>query len=236
MNNDGCCCYRHGVPCCFEQLYGNQVITDDNFYYSDYPNLFRQYQINSYLRHGKPMKNITFINLNNEFRRLWEEHIVWTKLTIMALASNAPDTALVTNRLLRNADDFGNLFAHFYDQSVAKQFANLMRDHLTIAADLVVAAKKGDNNAVKMIDDKWHRNADDIARFMSSINPYFNETEIRNMFYNHLALTKDEAVAILTNKYEEAIRLFDKIEAQALMMSDMFLDGLARQFPNKIIR
>lgn len=36
MNNDGCCCYRHGVPCCFEQLYGNQVITDDNFYYSDY--------------------------------------------------------------------------------------------------------------------------------------------------------------------------------------------------------
>jgi hypothetical protein len=143
------------------------------------------------------IKNISFLNLNNELRRLWEEHIFWTKLTIMALAGNTPDTELVIKRLLRNADDFGHLFAIFYDQSIAEHFKNLIRDHLTIAADLVVAAKKGDNNSVKAIDDKWHKNADDISRFMNSINPYFNEVEVKNMFYNHLALTKNEAVAIL---------------------------------------
>ncbi|MDD2409934.1 MAG: hypothetical protein PHD03_04380 [Bacilli bacterium] len=56
------------------------------------------------------------------------------------------------------------------------------------------------------------------------------------MFYNHLALTKNEAVATLTNKYEEAIKLFDEIEIQALMMSDMFLQGFTKHFPNQIIR
>jgi phage terminase Nu1 subunit (DNA packaging protein) len=111
-----------------------------------------------------------------------------------------------------------------------------MREHLTIAADLVNAAKKGDNNSVMIIDNKWHKNADEIARFLNSINPYFNEINVRNMLYEHLALTKDEAISLLTKKYENAIRLFDEIEIQALMMSDMFLEGLARQFSNQIIR
>ncbi len=88
--------------------------------------------------------------------------------------------------------------------------------------------------STKTNDDKWRKNADDIAKFMSSINPYFNEIEKRNMFYSHLALTKDEAVAILNNKHEEAIKLFDEIEKQALMMSNMFLKGFTKRFPNKI--
>lgn len=235
MNNNDC--YNcHGIPYCFRQLYEDEIITDDNSYYPNYNNSSYPYHDDYYLRSGRPLEYITFLNLNNELRRLWEEHIVWTKLTIMALASNAPDTKLVTNRLLRNADDFGHLFAFFYDQNTAKHFADLIREHLIIAADLVVAAKKGDTNAVKTIDDKWHRNADEIAIFMNSINPYFNESEVRSMFYNHLALTKAEAVAILTNKYEDAIKLFDEIENQALMMSDMFLKGLANQFPNRIMK
>ncbi|MDD2519215.1 MAG: acetylglutamate kinase [Bacilli bacterium] len=236
MNINDYCCAHYGIPCCFEQLYDDQFIEDNNFYYPNYINSSYQYQNDSYLRHEGLIKNITFLNLSNELRRLWEEHIIWTKLTIMALASDAPDTRLVTNRLLKNADDFGHLFAFFYDESIAEHFKSLIRDHLTIAADLVVAAKKGDNNSVKIIDDKWHKNADEIARFMNSINPYFNETDIKNMFYNHLELTKNEAVAILTNKYEEAIKIFDEIEIQALMMSDMFLEGFARQFSNQIIR
>jgi phage terminase Nu1 subunit (DNA packaging protein) len=188
----------------------------------------------NYLRIAK--NNITLLNLNNELRRLWEEHIIWTKLTIRAIANNDPDTGLVTNRLLRNATDFGQLFLFFYNPSIAENFAHLMREHLTIAADLVNAAKKGDNYSVMIIDNKWHKNADEIARFLNSINPYFNEINVRNMLYEHLALTKDEAISLLTKKYENAIRLFDEIEIQALMMSDMFLEGLARQFSNQIIR
>jgi len=234
MNINNCCC--RDIPYSFNQLYSKEVIEDNNFYYPNYINSSYQHQSDGYLRHDKPIKNITFLKLNNELRRLWEEHIVWTKLTIMALASNAPDTKFVTNRLLKNADDFGHLFAFFYDQSIAEQFKNLISDHLTIATDLVVAAKKGDNNSVKIIDNKWHENANNISKFMSNINPYFNEIEIRNMFYNHLALTKNEAVAILNNKYEEAIKLFDEIEIQALTMSNMFLEGFTKHFSNQIIR
>jgi len=184
---------------------------------------------------NSPHNKISLLELNNVIRQLWEEHINWTRLAIISIANGSPDTQSVSNRLLRNAADFGNLFANFYNHAIAQEFSKLIRDHLTIAADLVVAAKKQDNNAVVDIDKKWHKNADDIANFLSSINPNWNRSEIQKMMYNHLSLTKAEAVAILTNKYEEGIALFDEIEGQALMMADSYMEGIAKQFPNRVM-
>jgi hypothetical protein len=190
---------------------------------------------NSRLSNPINTNRVSFLQLNNYIRQLWMEHIFWTRLAIMSIASSSPDTSLVSARLLRNATDFGNLFSYFYGPQIGQQFGKLMHDHLTIAADLVVAAKNQDNNAVATIEKKWYKNADDIASFLSNINPYWNRNEIQQMMYEHLALTKNEAVAILTNKYAEGISLFDQIQKQALEMADVYIEGLVKQFRNDII-
>lgn len=196
---------------------------------------YSDYYDNSYQPYRQSSYKVSFLGLNNIIRKLWEKHIFWTRLAIMSIASSSPDTEFVSNRLLRNATDFGNLFTNFYGPKIAQEFSNLLRDHLTIATDLVVAAKKQDSNAVAEIDKKWHKNADDIANFLSSINPNWDRREMQQMMYEHLALTKAEAVAILTNKYEEGISLFDEIEKQALMMADSYTNGISKQFPNKVM-
>ncbi len=197
----------------------------NSYYYDD---LYRSYNYSS-------VNRMSYLDLNNIIRQLWEEHITWTRLAIMSIANSSPDTQVVSGRLMRNATDFGNLFTNFYDPRMANEFSSLMKDHLSIAADLVVAAKKKDSDAVTNIDQKWHKNADDMANFLGSINPYWNRNEIQKMMYDHLSLTKNEAVAILTNKYEEGIDLFDEIEKQALMMADSYTNGFAKQFPNNVI-
>lgn len=173
--------------------------------------------------------NNNYPNLNNEMRKLWMEHVVWTKMVIMSMASDSPDTSLVTDRLLRNPQDFSKLFATYYGPAIGQQYSELFKQHLLIAADLVNAAKRGDTAAVETIDKKWHDNADQIAYFLNQINPNFDFNETRKMMYDHLALTKAEAVSILTKNYANNITLFDQIEHQALSMADEYTEAILKQ-------
>ena len=60
--------------------------------------------------------------------------------------------------------------------------------------------------------EKWYANGDEIIEFLNSINPYIDKEEFRKMFYEHLALTKAEALAFLNKDYEAGVKLYDKIE------------------------
>lgn len=51
------------------------------------------------------------------------------------------------------------------------------------------------------------------------------------MFYEHLAMTKSEAVSILSKDYQASVRWYDKIELEALEMADAISDGIIKQFP-----
>ncbi|MCR8939868.1 LysM domain-containing protein [Brevibacillus laterosporus] len=172
------------------------------------------------------------VDLKSLMRTLWEQHVAWTRMVIISIAANLPDQELVTKRLLRNATDMANALKPFYGEENAATFERLIRDHLVIADQLVKAAKAGDSKAAANAEKRWYKNADEIASFLNSINPYWSEEDIRKMFYEHLALTKAEAVYRLNNNFALDIATFDKIEQQALEMADAFTDGIVKQFPN----
>ncbi|MGE5328416.1 MAG: LysM peptidoglycan-binding domain-containing protein [Deltaproteobacteria bacterium] len=173
------------------------------------------------------------LELRNYLRMLWEEHIAWTRMAIISTAANLPDQDLVVNRLLQNAPDMGAALKPFYGNEKGEKFSSLIKDHLVIASQLVNASKVGDSKAAAAAEKKWYDNADEIARFLSSINPYWSEEALTEMLYNHLALTKTEAVARLKKDYAADIAAYDKIEKQALKMADTLSEGIVKQFPQK---
>ncbi|MGI6150867.1 MAG: hypothetical protein ACOYIR_02810 [Christensenellales bacterium] len=98
-------------------------------------------------------------------RRLWTEHVLWTRFFIVSTAFNLPDLSFVTQRLLKNPRDFAKELRPLYGQQTAMRFEELFTNHLTIAAQLVNAAKAGDNAEVERQRRKWYQNAEEIARF-----------------------------------------------------------------------
>lgn len=172
------------------------------------------------------------INIINDIRMLWEQHVYWTRFFIISEALNLPDLDLVTQRLLQNPVDFEMLLKSFYGANSSAKFRSLFNDHLVIAAQLVKAAKAGDTNAAADAEKKWYANADDIAEFLGNINPYWSKESWRKMMHEHLAMTKDEAVDILTKNYDAGIKKFDEIEKGAMLMADTMAKGIIRQFPS----
>lgn len=163
-------------------------------------------------------------------RRLWIEHVLWTRFFILSTAFSLDDLQAVTERLLQNPDDFARVLKPFYGEQIAMQFKGLFTDHLLIAAQLVNAAKAGDTAEVEKQRRLWYANAEDIARFLASINRYWSENQWRNLMFEHLRMTEDEAVFILTGKYKEGIKEYDDIQAQALQMANVMAFGIIHQF------
>lgn len=172
------------------------------------------------------------VDLKSNMRMLWEQHVAWTRMTIISIAANLADEELVTKRLLRNPSDFEALLRPLYGDEKAAQSARLFTDHLVIAAQLVKAAKAGDSKAAAEAEQRWYANADEIAAFLNRINPFLSEEAFRTMLHEHLALTKSEAVARLNQDYASDIAFYDQIEKQALMMADAMTEGIVQQFPD----
>ncbi len=169
------------------------------------------------------------LQLLETVRRLWMKHVFWTRLFIISAASNLPDIRPVTDRLLRNPKDFAAALRPLYGDRVAQTFDDLLTQHLTIAADLVNAAKAGNSALAAQKRAAWFANADSIAGFLAGINPFWNSETWRSMLYDHLRMTENEAVQTLNRRYAESIAQFDAIQEQALRMADEMGYGIIRQ-------
>ena len=173
------------------------------------------------------------VELRNAMRQLWEDHIVWTRNFIISDLASLDDTAKVTERLLRNQDDIGNAIKPYYGDAAGTKLAGLLREHILIAADIVNAAKAGNNDAVAAGQTKWRANADAIATFLSGANPNWPKAALVDMLGKHLELTTTEVVSRLKKDWAADIAAYDENHKHMLMLSDTLTEGIVKQFPKK---
>jgi hypothetical protein len=170
----------------------------------------------------------------NEMRRLWEDHVTWTRLAVISLVSGTPDTEATVSRLLRNQVDIGRAVAPYYGKPAGTALTGLLREHIVVAADLIAAAKAGDQAEQAQKTAVWAANADEIATFLSKANPrYWKVGEMKAMLSSHLRLTTAEVVARLQKRWAADVAAYDRIHRQALEMADMLSIGIEKQFPSR---
>ena len=171
--------------------------------------------------------------LRMSMHKLWEDHIVWTRNVILNIIDDLPGTDQAVNRLLQNQDDIGNAVKPFYGEAGGKELTRLLREHITVAADLLKAAKTSNNPGFEAANKKWIANADEISGFLSKANPNWKLEDMKKMMHDHLRLTTEEAVARLKKDYAADVKAYDKVHDEILLMADMLTDGIIKQFPAK---
>jgi len=166
-------------------------------------------------------------------RKLWADHVIWTREYIVAAVAGTPDAEAAAGRLLRNQEDLGNAIVPFYGASAGATLTGLLKQHIMIAVDLVAAAKAGNETKFKEADARWTANVIEIAGLLSGANPHWPKKDVVDLLSLHLKLTKGEAVARLQKNWKDDVQAFDDIFTEINTVADTLTSGIMAQFPDK---
>lgn len=173
------------------------------------------------------------MTLRQDMRRLWSDHVIWTRDYIVAAVANSGDQQASAARLLKNQEHIGAAVAAYYGKPAGDKLTALLKDHIMIAVDVIAAAKAHDDANYQAADKKWQQNAEDIATFLSGANPNWPKATLVSMMQMHLSTTTKEVVARLHGQWNDDVAAFDEVYAHILHMADALSDGIVKQFPEK---
>jgi hypothetical protein len=171
------------------------------------------------------------VKLKEDSRKLWVEHVLWTRNYIVSALAGLEDKDVTLKRLLKNQQDIGNSFKPFYGEAAGNELAALLQEHIAIAGKLVGALASGNQADAAKYNKEWHRNADDIAAFLSKKNPNWSEKALKDLLYVHLQLLSEDVAARLQKNWDADVAAFDKGEDHILMLADALTEGIIKQFP-----
>ncbi len=172
--------------------------------------------------------------LRMDMRKLWEDHITWTRVYIISAAAGLGDQKAAAERLLRNQVDIGDAIKPYYGDAAGAKLTTLLKAHITIATELIDAAKAADGAKQEGATNRWNTNGEEIAAFLTGANPKnWPAEEMKKMMHDHLALTTEEVVARLSKNWSADVAAYDKVHAEILEMADMFSAGIIAQHPGK---
>jgi hypothetical protein len=184
--------------------------------------------------HAATLAPPTRAAFHDAMRKLWEDHVTWTRLYIVSAAGDLPDKDATTQRLLQNQTDIGNAVAGFYGKPAGDALTALLKSHILIAAELVAASKAGDQAKAGDASRRWYANADSIAAFLHNANPqHWPLAALQSAMKVHLDQTAAEATHRLHGQYALDAQDYDQIVTHILAMADILSDGIEAQFPQK---
>ena len=170
----------------------------------------------------------------DQMRKLWEDHVTWTRLAIVTFADGSPSFEVTAARLMQNQDDIGDAIKPFYGKAAGEKLTALLKDHIGIAVQLLQAAKVGDDQAFQAANAAWYQNADDIAGFLAKANPRdWPKATMRAAMRTHLDQTLAEASHELGGQYTASVKDYDEIHHHILDMADVLSSGIIHAFPNR---
>ena len=173
------------------------------------------------------------VAFHDQMRKLWEDHVTWTRLAIVEFAAADPGLTPTVTRLLQNQTDIGNAISP-YGASAGQELTTLLDTHINLAVALLQDAKAGNTTAFAADKASWYDNANQIADFLSAANRRFwPDAVMREFMKVHLDETLTEAADELSGNYTASVNDYQAVVLHMLAFADLLSSGIMHQFPDR---
>lgn len=169
----------------------------------------------------------TLVSPKETLRKLFTDHAVYTKFFVESSLNDIPDVKVITTRLLKNQDEIGKYIGKFVGKEKGNKLAELLKEHIMLAAGCVGKLKEGDSKGLNTAIGKLMANALQVARFLHSLNPEKLPLEVvTREFKQHNKHVLDIAVLHSKGKHREEIDTYDMYYTHMLALSDTIYGAL----------
>lgn len=170
-----------------------------------------------------------------EFRRLWIEHVFWTREVAMLIFSNHKMMADVsTETLIQNQQNIAAWLAKaLKDPSLQKPIYSVLKEHIEIAGSIIAALKAGRDADTQKGIAAWRVNGNQIAATLFAVSQKhslgWKLPELTAMMRLHLDLTVQQLLALraalnanggITDYSQASLKAFVAGETHVVAMAD----------------
>ena len=168
--------------------------------------------------------------LRSSMRALWDLRATLLREYIVSAMNDSEGADEAKDKLLNNAGDLGASIRPYYGYWAKSILTGLLKKDVLFTGKVIKAAKTGAD--LDWSKKKWYANAFAVAGFFAITH---NQTmqDLKDMFYKHLDLTLGEIEAILKKEKAKDLEYYEKDKAHMLMVSDVLVDGLVKQMPER---
>lgn len=188
---------------------------------------------NVYANDNLAQLNKPAVKLQLAEQKLWIDHVSWTRNFIVSDLSSLGDKDVVLQRLLKNQDEIGSSIKPYYGEEAGNKLSKLLREHITIAGQVVDAAKNNNKDDLDKYNKSWYKNADEIADFLANANPNWSDSQLKDMLHKHLEFVTDQVVARIKKDWSADVESYDKGEEHMTKFANTITEGIIKQYPDK---
>lgn len=162
-----------------------------------------------------------------QIRMLWFELNSWVRSYMLSRYRGIGDETQIYNRLKELPTEYANNLRRFFGENPSiEQLELLINEYVELIDQFITAQIQGTTDEQNRITKLLYQNADQRAAAVSSLNPFWEESEWRNRLYKNLRSTLESSVTFLTGDYDRNLSIYSRLIDYAESASDYFAEGL----------
>jgi len=168
-------------------------------------------------------------------RNLWAGHIFWIRNVVLDNATGNPEARDIAEKeVVANAKQIASTLSPFYGDLASEKLFTLLADHYAAITEYADATVVGNTLQQEAALAHLSSNADDIAVFLSSANPYLSRDGVRGLIAAHGAHHVAQIIQLQEHDYKSEAETWKVMREHADVIADTLTTALAKQFPTRL--
>ncbi|RPH75820.1 MAG: hypothetical protein EHM80_15665 [Nitrospiraceae bacterium] len=185
-------------------------------------------------RAGGKANPVRVAEMQQTLRDLWVGHIFWVRHVVSNIATNDPaERNAAEKEVVANTKQIANTMTPFYGEAASEKLYRLLDGNIGAVQEYSEATVAGDKQQQDAALAHLASNADEIADFLSHLNPYLQKDIVRGLIATHGAHHVLQINQYKTKDYAPLGATWPMMRQHVYVIADTMTTALAKQFPSK---